>query len=176
MIEAMDMPKMPKPQPVAASAPQPEKRGRGRPKVLSDDQTERVVYRAPAAEYDQLAKLAKSKGYVYQGEGSPGPLLLKITLAYLTQPSVRQVIDASRAAPPAPKRGATPNLEYRNFLRCTPAEREAIESESLAQGNVRAGKGNPAPLIRKVMHRYLHDATVRLAVDAVLEHQHGGTS
>lgn len=181
MIEAMDMPKSPSAKAKApprastkskdAAAPT---RGPGRPKVLADNQTERVVYRAPQAEYERLIELAAEKGYLHRGEGSPGPMLLQLTLAYLTQPRIREVVESSRVLPPPPKRGADPNLEYRNFIRCTPEQRDAIENEALAQGNARAGKGNPAPLIRKVMTRYLHDPSVRLALDAAVQHPAAG--
>lgn len=148
----------------------PSGRGRGRPTVLRPDQTEQVMYRSSEAEYRELVAVAAEKGYLHRGAGTAGPLLLRIVTLYLTNPNVRQVIDGSRAVPPAPGRGKPATLEYRNFLRCTDQEREAIQAEALSQGSIRAGKGNPGPFIRKLITRYLHDPSVRLAVDAALKH------
>jgi hypothetical protein len=183
MMEATDMSKSTKMAPkrtaaAASPAAAPAKRGPGRPRVLSPEQSEKVMYRSPEAEYDELVKVAAEKGYLHRGEGTAGPLLLKIALLYLTSPNIRQVVDASRAVPPPPRRGKAATLEYRNFLRCTLKEREAIEEEALRQGSIRDGKGNPGPFIRKLITRYLYDASVRLAVDAALKQQSpaGGAS
>lgn len=179
MMEATYMSKsktMAAPRGAPASPPVAKKPGRGRPPVLSADQanTPPIMYRSSSAEYRELVNLAAEKGYMHRGEGTAGPLLLKIALLYLTNPNIRQVIDGSRAVPPVPPRGKPVTLTERNMLRCTEKEREAIEAEALSQGSVRAGKGNPGPFIRKLITRYLHDPSVRLAVDAALPAQPAG--
>ena len=158
------------PKPKTDPIPDGEKPKRGRPPVLTPDQTEKVMYRSSESEYRELVALAAELGYLHRGEGTAGPLLLKIVLLYLTSPNIRQVVDTSRTVPPPPPRGKSATLEYRNWLRCTVKEREAIEEEALRQGNVRDGKGNPGPFIRKLITRYLHDSSVRLAIDGALQH------
>lgn len=162
MMDATDMSKS------KTMTAKPDKPKLGRPPVLRPDQTEKVMYRSPETEYAELVRLAAEKGYMHRGEGTAAPLLLKVTLLYLMNPSIRQVVDSSRAVPPA-VRGKAATLEYRNWLRCTKMQRAAIEDEALRQGSVRDGKGNPGPFIRKIMTRYLHDPSVRLAVDAVMD-------
>lgn len=124
-------------------------RGGGRPPAALP---KRFQLRCTEDEFKRWSKYAKDKGLVFNDDGSPGPIVRYVMIAYIGSPEIRDLV---REYYERTKQSPDGIFTARFNVRCTEAELESWQDRAKVEGYVLRTEGSPGPLIRRVVAAYM---------------------